>query len=250
MWGEHALRQARAAIVRALEDQGYHAKDRNGLTVFRPPESWMGKVSLTRDGELIFGRPVLALRGVGGAAHTWDPGASVDAADAAGTAENLDQAWSAEQAALNPDPGLTSQAVGEVRFYALPSGDVLAGVRQRVLETVDDEIVSYQAILRETRLRETLYALPDQLDRLWTTGEAPDGTAKLATPEERRAWVLEYWATRAETPEGYAVCGAVEKWLRATVMDSESPVTEAEWRSASARRADGRVLDLGGQFVP
>lgn len=243
VWGQHALRQKRAEIVRRMEKMGWRARDRRGQIVFRPPESWMGKVSLTREGELLFGRPVLALRSGQLRAHVYDPGATLSAEDAAATADAVDLDWSAEEFALSGDPELASRVIPEATVVLLPSGDRLARVELGVLQAIGEDVGEYRGILWETRFRERLYDLPDQLDRLWETGEAPDGSIQ-QSPEARRAWVLDWWATRAQTEEGRLMREAAEVWLRATVMDSDHPVTSAEIRAAEARRKDGDTLEL------
>jgi hypothetical protein len=242
VWGEHAVRQARAAIVRKMEDLGWRAREKDGATLFKPPESWLGKAWLYRDGSLAFGDPVIALDSVGGKAHTYDPGASIGPEDAAATAGSMDVGLTTADMQLDPDPGLSSQAVVRGSFYVLPSGRVLAGRHAEIQAAVEPDLRRYRAVLWETEVRLQLEALADRLDALWASGAPLDGGDPISGQDARRRAALDFWATRADTVEGEQVAQAARIWLRETVMDSDFPVTAEEEAEFEAR--SGRKLDL------
>lgn len=130
------------------------------------------------------------------------------------------------------------------RFVILPSDRILEAERERVREAVQDEVGAYVEVLRATAHRAHMDTLPDRLEELWTAGTPLQPGPELATPSDRRAAVLAYWATRADTPEGADTSAAVEAWLRAEVQTSEHPVSDSERADAEARRSDGRPLSL------
>ena len=68
-----------------------------------------------------------------------------------------------------------------------------------------------------------------------------NGTALNQMPD-RRAVVLEHWATRADNIAGHMVCQAIEDWLMGTVIYSEHPITAEEYAEYEAKRTDGRRL--------
>jgi len=244
VWGQHALRQARSEVVRRMEDLGYTARDRGGDVVFRPPERWMGRVRFTREGELGFGRVVVALKSMQLHAHTYDAGTAVDAEDARATSASLDMSSTADDWAVDRGSEVVL-AVPEVATWVLPSKQVLGSLHLRVLDAVGGSVETYRRVLWQTQVHDTLYSLASRLDALWIDGEPlVPGSDVADTPMDRRASVLDYWATRAESDEGRVVCDAVALWLRQTVQDSEHPATEQEIRQAEARRTDGAVLLL------
>jgi hypothetical protein len=83
----------------------------------------------------------------------------------------------------------------------------------------------------------------DRLDALWLQGVGLDRT-ELPDHVQRRAALLEYWSSRADTLEGRAVTRALEIFLREVVATSAHPFTVEEIAQAESRREDGRRLDL------
>lgn len=216
VWGRFAVDKARDDIVRAMEALGWSVRRREAdRVVFSPPHAWMGRAELLDDGTFAFGRPALGF--------------------APFPAEVLE----AEQRDP-PDLHAPEPASGGVTFWVLPSDRKLAPGREQVLRETRDEVDLYVAILRRTAFEETLQALPDRLDALWTQGTPLEAGPILATPDERRRAVLAYWASRAESWEGGRVAAAVGVWLAETVQTSDHPVTPAE--REEFRRDDGHVL--------
>ena len=125
----------------------------------------------------------------------------------------------------------------------LPDKRIVRAVQTSIREQVQDDVRAYQQAIQGRHLAISMQKIPDRLDRLWQLGEAPDGSQIEAMPA-RKAWVLDYWATRTSTPEGHAVCGVIEAWIRETVQLSEHAISEAERLTAEAQRSDGRKLRL------
>lgn len=245
VWGEHAVRQARAEVVRAMEDQGWEmVRDRDGVYIFKGPEPWMGRAHLYRDGRFDFTRPVVVPTGATamdqpGAMRIGDPnprlppetleyGADID--------RLFEPGQSAGGGAVTP-----SGALG-VGFQA-PGKRKVEDAQARALHGVRPELGRYRAVVRETAFQDALDELPARLDALWERGVALEGEGRLLGPVDRRQAVLHHWASRADTPEGDGVRRVIALWLRETVMDSDHPVTPQE--KAEAEAEAGRTLDLG-----
>ncbi|MCO4746760.1 MAG: hypothetical protein KC912_18335 [Proteobacteria bacterium] len=219
VWGEGAIRHAREAIVRSVEDMGYKTlrRKKDGTVVLKAPATWQGRLRI-KDGMMDFGRPAVALW-----LHKPEEESSYDSTR---VLEGKD---------MQDSTGL--------RFVVLPSGRRLAAVHERVLEGSRDEVLYYRDVVQRTASEEVLFAIPQRLDALWADGtpldQAPDA---LQSFEDRRAHVLAFWASRAETSEGERVCEAIEAWLEATVQESDHPLTADE--ISTAEEAAGRSLGL------
>jgi len=222
VWGRHAVRQARAEVVRGMEELGYRAvRERGDAVVFRPPSPWMGRALLYRDGRLDFRTPMFAAKGVSA-----PPPAQLD------HGVDLDR-QATDGIAVGPE------------VHVFISRTKVHAVHRRTREALQPRLQAYQAVIRETAYREALDSLADRLDALWLQGVPLQGGGVLDTPQSRRAAVLDYWATRASTPEGHGTCDAIELWLRETVQTSEHPLTAAEIETANARRGGDRRLGVG-----
>ena len=245
VYGDHALRQARADLIRQMGSLGYTPIEGRGELRFRPPESWMGVVRFSRDGALTFSRPLVSFDK--GSLHgaDYDGGVSVGVDDALNDSEALTVASSAEARVFSRDNPQTP-IVPKARFWIRPERAVMDAVEARVREGVQQQLAQYRAVLWRTNLATFLSALSDRLDRLWREGEPLEDGAQLGSLDERREALLAYWATRPEGPEGEAICDAVGRYLRQVVQDSDAPVTHAQWQAAQSRRSDGIRLDLGG----
>ncbi|MFT6143836.1 MAG: hypothetical protein ACJAZO_002906 [Myxococcota bacterium] len=58
VFGDEALREARAAVARSLQPLGWTVVRDGADTVFAPPQRWIGRAVFTRDGRLSFREPV------------------------------------------------------------------------------------------------------------------------------------------------------------------------------------------------
>lgn len=248
VYGDFALGQARADIIRKIESLGYTAKTRGEMVIFRPPKRWMGKVMLDRDGMLTFTRPFIAFSGSRLHGTSFDPGASVGIDDAINGSGALGSTIPIEDRAFSADAAVVD-VVPEFGFWLLPSWTLLNPVHQRVRDAVQPELMQYRSVLWKRALEETVWLLVARLDALWDEGTALDRGPLLKSPQERKMAALDYWSTRASTDEGHEVCRVVEVFLREVVQYSDTPVSEAEWREVMSQREDGLTLDLGGDLV-
>jgi hypothetical protein len=215
--GEHVVTEARAVVVRRLEALGYKSKrERDGSVILRPPEAWMGKATLTPFGDLELATPFIAVEGpreTGGEYNAFRD--------------------------LNNDQQAGTVGLGT----SLPGPRQLEGVHAEIRAAVDPALVAWREAIRRRALGRQLEALPDRLDALWLQGVGLDRT-ELPDHVQRRAALLEYWSSRADTLEGRAVTRALEIFLREVVATSAHPFTVEEIAQAESRREDGRRLDL------
>jgi hypothetical protein len=226
VWGTAAVQRSRAVLVNRFEELGWSVRKRkpDGSVVFAGREPWMGSARLDPGGYIQFRKRWL-----------WaDPvrpveGTPMDGMDA------LDQAGPRGQAGTTTRGGLRGPV----------SDRKLDGPRRELLEGVQPQLTRYRRVLAETAFRQTLAVIPDRLDRLWASGEPMAPGPVLDSPAERRAAILDYWATRPDTREGRLAMRAVEDWIAEVLQDSEHPATPAELDAAAARRGDGRH-PLGG----
>jgi hypothetical protein len=126
---------------------------------------------------------------------------------------------------------------------ALPSQRKLKGPRARAIAHVQPSLNA----LHDARAAEAEVANADdlitRLDRLWSTGEPPDGGPILIDAAARRAAVLDLWATRTESAAGRRMMARISDWIEAVIQRSDRPLTADEIATAEARRDDGaRVL--------
>ena len=221
IWGEFAIRQARAEIAREMEGLGWRKRERSDrVLVFRPPKSWMGRARLTPDGTFWFGRPIIGFRAVSVPDSPYSP-------------------TSVTGHAIPPGVQL------ENSLWILPSRTRLEPIHAGVRDAVSAELEQYREIVWRTAHRQALLDLQTRLDRLWELGEPlADGAALLDTPEARRRAALDFWSSRTATAEGVEVCEVVEGWLIEVVQNSGDPVTAAEVSRALQTRVHQRPLEL------
>ena len=220
VWGESAVRVARADVVHEMRELGYRPVDQSGGRVlFLPPSGtrWVGRVWLESEGELRFVRPLL----------TW---------------KGLEEAsW------IDPEPAPTFSTdrpplVGQTGWVVWPSMKVLGPSWSRVREALEPWLETYRSVMARTALEERLQAIPDRLDRFWEAGEALDGSTLEVPESARRAALLNHWALLPSTPEGLKAMRLVEGWLEENLADTEHALTVEERQAVEAQRADGRGL--------
>lgn len=221
VWGRLAIDRAEDEIVSTLEGMGYTARRRGDDIVFRPPRGWMG-AAIFSDGQLTFRRAVAGLQPI--------------------PTEAYDDDLRRTTTLTGPDGQPMDPWVGVgPSLWLFPSQRKLKPQQQAVLSAAHEPLMHYRAVVARTELEALISALPDRLDAVWTEGTPLQGDALLQTHEARRAHVLDYWASRALTPQGNHVCRAVEAWLSAVVQDSDHPITDDERSTYEARRP-GRAL--------
>lgn len=228
VWGDLAVKQARDDIVSAIEGHGYRVVRRSdGETVFRGRPRWRGKITLSDEGALTFDQPLVVLAPTPAEQYTQDP-----RYEDVSTPDPMLTEPAGSGASYGPVPVLTVQ---------LPSERKLQAGRDEIARDVEDEIEAFLAIKRRTTFEGGLLGLPDRLDALWETGAPLAGGSPLATPEARRRAVLEFWATRTDTPEGRRTAEAVEDWLAAVVEAGPDPIPAEERAEFAARRPDRQL---------
>ncbi len=220
VWGELAIDRARDELVKEIQALGYTLARRDGdAVVLKPPRAWMGKVRVSADGTLDFGRPLI------------------------GVGTLPDEAWVDDPRHGTDDLRTPEVEAGAgVTLTGPPSKAKLDTVRARVLQETREERANLRAVMARTQIEAIADGVPARLDATWTAGEPLEpGAPILASADERRAAILEFWATRAETPEGRRVLDAVDAWI-GQVLWPAAPPTEEELARWDARRSDGRKL--------
>jgi len=216
---EAELREARDNLVRRFGELGWRSKRKSdGRIIFRGPQSWMGKATLYPDGYIDWDTPAVA---------------SFD------TAKNNPGYGNFE--ALDPNAG--SDTVG-VSMAPFPGGKKTRAAQSVVMEQIRPQVEKYEAALQARAFTVQLEELPGRLDRLWVEGVSMSGGPLLEGAVARRTAVLDYWATRAPTPEGRAVMVVVERWIRGTLSGTTDAVTDSEKAQAESRRDDDAKLRI------
>jgi hypothetical protein len=120
------------------------------------------------------------------------------------------------------------------------SGKKLSKYRATVFDALTPELIAWRAALCTEALEDRLLEeLPATLDAVWRQGVDRDGSA-LATPQDRRAALLDWWVTRTCTAEGEAVRRVIARYLAREVQTSPWPVTEVELAAVNdSRPCDG-----------
>jgi hypothetical protein len=142
VWGEAAIRHARYDIVRGLEDLGWtKTRELDGAVRFRPPAAWMGKATLTHDGDMLFHRPVLAMKRRSLSAPAPRPQPEVTGAT------------------TRPDPtyvGGTNAVQGHDAgtFWVLPSWRLLGPAHERTHRQIEPLLLTYRQIIEDTAARQ------------------------------------------------------------------------------------------------
>jgi hypothetical protein len=227
VYGQAAIRDARAQVVRAFESEGWRSKGRSDGVVLKGPHVWMGKAHLSDEGMLTFTRPFVVFKALNAGASGGEPDST--SSDPPGAVQGT------------PTPETKTLALE----FGFPGRRKVQAAQERALNHVQDEVQHFNDVIRATALQEQIEALPGRLDALWNDGAPLEGTGvALATPEQRKADALGWWASRADGPEGIAVSEVIETWIRETVQASPTPVTPDEAAKAEAGRADGRKLRL------
>lgn len=202
VWGR-AVEAARQAVVAKIEGLGYdRVQDRGDHVVYKQDVGWKGKVLLWDDGRIETRR-----RGVSG--RRMPP--------IAGTR-------------IRPYPLCLIQPTACVdlgSWYVDPHK--WRAVEDTVARATAVEVVALGDRLADASLADTVSALPDRLDALWTSGAPLEaGAAPIATFQGRRAALLAFWDSRTETVWGQQVRDVVASFVRGEVQASEHPFTADE----------------------
>lgn len=230
VYGENAIRQARWDLITALNRMGWDPVDKpNGRTAFKPPRRWMGRARLDAEGNLSFTYPVVRFQKISAAEPRPIESNPAFDRDIGGNV-------------VETSGGVVSTLpAGNASLWLLPSRALLDGVYAQVRQAVQPEAQQLARVQRDTAIRATVDAIPAELDALWTRGVPLTGSTPVDGEAARRATILAYWATRADTAEGRQATLVIERWIRNTLEGDAAP-TDAELALAESQRADGRKL--------
>ena len=207
--GQREIARRRAEINRDLLEMGYHAKDKGDVTIYRPDSVWHPSVKVYDDGFVVLKRTP----------PRFEP--------LIGGTSNLRY--------LTCIPPFTPMCLRMSGWMV--SEKKLTPQKARVAAALDPDVDAWQAaIARQATVVRVGQEVPDLLTASWEQGAPiePGGEA-LPDPAARRAAILEFWATRADTPEGAAVRAVTGDFIRYVVQDSEWPATPEEIAAAEAR---------------
>jgi hypothetical protein len=205
VYGEQRVAQARQAVVAELSELGYGAEvvDRGDFVVYRNEDAWKGEVVLHDDGWVRVKRQPLRVEG------RQMPWARL----------NSPGAW----AGCFVWPWLCVRWTG-----ATLSHRRWMGVEKRTTTEIDPQVRELGDRVADLAVAHTVQDLPAQLEALWTNGTPLSGEGTLATYEERRAALLDYWGSRTDTVWGDEVKRAVEAFVYGVVQSSDHPFTTEE----------------------
>lgn len=111
------------------------------------------------------------------------------------------------------------------------------GYRGTAVDGVGGDVEEWSSRIADLSIDRKLETLDQALLGLWLLGVPIQGTDELATPPERRAALLTYWASRTETVWGRRVREAVAAFVRGEVQYSTHPFTEDEIAAFNRERA-------------
>jgi hypothetical protein len=195
--------ERRQAIVKELRDLGYtQVKREDGRAVFRSNVSWHPDVLLYDDGFMLMRRPPPRF-------------APPDA------------------------PGIAGSPLACVLLLPctriggwLVSGRKLEPQKSEVALETHDVVEAWRSAVVDDAMRERLsVGIPSLLDAIWLGGTGPEGEV-LPTQEDRRKALLDFWATRSDTPEGDEARMIAAAYIEQMVETSDTPLTAGEVAAA------------------
>jgi hypothetical protein len=215
VYGEQLVDQARDDVVERLEELGYDSEvvDRGNYVVYRSNATWTGEVLLHDDGWVRVKRQPVRVEG---RKMPW-------------ARTNTPGAW----AGCFVWPWLC------VRFGgASVSHRKWQGVQTRTTDAIDPLVRTLGDRVADVATAETVEELPARLEALWERGVPLEGKGQVATYPERRAAMVDFWASRTDTVWGEEVRRAVEAFVFEVVQSSAYPFTEAELEEIRALREE------------
>ena len=197
--------QTRQELENAILDLGYFIKrSKDGRTLYRPDVAWHPTIEVDSDGFVILHRSPVRFS----TPTTLSPGMRI-------------ATW-----VLCPIKwDLCVHAGGQVVSKAK-----LDGRKGAANAATNDQRIAWDDALHDRGHARRMAELPEALDHLWSEGIRIDaaGAPRIATPNERKTALVEFWATRTDTPEGAEVQALVRDFLLYEVSESPWPVTEAD----------------------
>ncbi len=224
VYGVAAIRAARARLDAKMEDLGWEKREvrPDGSAVYAGPEAWLGAAIVSADGLLHFRRR-----------WVWTTPQRPVEMPPSGNIPYADRVARTGEPGVGVEGGLHGPA-GQRKVRA---------AHDAVREGTVDELGAIRIAIAGTAIADVLAALPARFGRLWSEGEPLAGDRVLATPEERRAALVEWWATRPATPEGLAAQRALVDFVVEVVQRSEHPFGADELAAAHARAPEAPRLD-------
>ncbi|MEL6349027.1 MAG: hypothetical protein AAFV53_38340 [Myxococcota bacterium] len=219
IYGELEERRRRQALEQDLLDLGYtRKKSRDGKTIYRPEIAWHPTVIVDDDGYVILKRSPVRF-------EPWVNGRT-----------NL--RW------ISCIPPFTIMCIKLSGQLVSPAK--LNPKKQLVAETIDPELDAWRAVVVANAMNRRIgEEIPDMLEKIWLEGQPMNPSAPALTSyHARRAAILEFWSSRACTPEGEEVRELTADFVRYVIQLSDEPVTEAELAEANARNLCGASLVL------
>jgi hypothetical protein len=206
--------RTRKELETAILELGYHVKrEKDGRVVYRPDVAWHPTIVVDADGFVVLRRSPVRF---------------------------------AVPSTLGPAMRALSWGLCPLKWDICvhAGGQVVSKAKLDARKGEADEATNAQRIAWNDALHDRgqaarLASLPAAMDRLWQEGTPLDqqGAPPLATPLERKAALIEFWASRADTPEGDQVRALVRDFLLYEVSESPWPVTEAD-RAVARERCD------------
>lgn len=221
VFGDLQIAERKRELDVGIRNQGYRAGDRkDGRTVYRPEIPWKPTVVVHDDGFVQLKRSPVRFA---------PPGQT-------SSSSKLRYLW-----CLPPLTPMCLRVGGQV-----VSKKKLDPQKARVLVATHDHVEGWtDAIAAKATSEKVGQTLPDALDRLWLDGVPLRGRdGRHATPDLRRADMLDMWASRTCTPEGDAVAEVIALFLEYEVHDSPFPTTPEEQEAANSATSCSRRLDL------
>lgn len=214
--GQREIARRRAEINADLLEMGYRAKDKGEVTVYRPDSVWHPSVLVYDDGFVVLKRTP----------PRFDPPIQ----------------GSSNLRYLACVPPFTPMCLRLGGWMV--SEKKLTPQKARVADALDADVDAWQAaIIRQANAVRVGQEVPDMLTATWEQGAPLEpGGATLEDPVARRAAILEFWASRADTAEGAAVRAVTGDFIRYVVQDSPWPATPDEIAATEARCGCGASI--------
>lgn len=124
----------------------------------------------------------------------------------------------------------------------LPSKRKLKGPRNQTLAAIQPELQGLFDAHAEANAERNWDRLMSKLEALWERGQPLDGEGFIETHAERRAVILQVWASRTETDAGRTTMQRISDWIEATIQLGPHPCTAEEIERAERERLDGARL--------
>lgn len=215
IYDQREVVRLRQELGRAIEAEGYKdGKRRGDQTLYRPLTPWKPTVVVHEDGLLTLQRSPVRV-------------------EAPGRKDNaLNYLW-----CLPPFTPMCVRIGGQIVSEAK-----LDAAKGRVADVVHEPSERWRRALISQSMQKRLdQELPARLDRMWVSGLPLEGEGPpLMTAPQRRQAILAYWASRADSPEGHLVAGAIEEFILRVIQTSGSPATPEELDQANALAAGVR----------